>query len=287
VIWTGIIAVMPLRPVHLLVLAVSSILGAVTACISVPEGYEDWREVNREYESGDYINTLNYLDDLLRTQNDYTARAAAWKVVILGGMTRSALEIEQACAEGIFRVKSVDTGPYRTCMERFRWRARANTLGLIEALNEVERNAAASGTVPLDFPLPKASAGPSPLIGQTRTGAMPVEKVFEPSVARIVDRQILLQVCDLVATSEVAAVQDMFKSPPVTIPKETFLVGVAKTLLVAAAVFGEDRLNDAAKRSATLQRATECLQPAIDGRDTKLQQEANALAREISNETRR
>jgi hypothetical protein len=34
----------------------------------------------------------------------------------------------------------------------------------------------------------------------------------------------------------------MFASPSVTIPKEAFLAGVAKTLLPAAAVFGEDRL---------------------------------------------
>jgi hypothetical protein len=287
VIWTGIIAVMALRRVHLLLLAVCSILGAGTACISVPKGYESWKQVNREYESRDYIKTLNYLDDLLRTENDYTARAAALKVVILGGMARSALEIEEACAKGIYRVKRSDSGPYKTCIEGFRWRARTNTLGLIDALNEFEKSAEASGTVSLDFPLPDASSAPSPMIGRTVAGSIPVEKVFEPSVARNVDRQILLQVCDLVATAEVAAVKDMFASPPVTIPKETFLVGVAKTLLVAAAVFGEDQLADPAKRSATLKRARECLQPAFDGGDTTLQSEAKALAQEISGESRR
>jgi hypothetical protein len=278
---------MPLRPVHLLLLAVCSILGALTACISVPEGYEDWKQVNREYESGDYITTLNYLDELLRTENSYTARAAALKVVILGGMTRSALEIEEACAKGISWVKTVDSGPYKTCVDRFRWRARTNALGLIDALTGLENSAAASGTVSLDFPLPEASAQPSPMIGRTGAGAMPVEKIFEPSVARILDRQILLQVCDVVANGEVAAVKDMFASPPVTIPKATFLVGVAKTLLAAAAVFGEDRLDDAPKRSATLKRARECLQPAFDGSDATLQSEAKALAQQISAESRR
>jgi hypothetical protein len=278
---------MTLRSVRLLLLAVCSILGALTACISVPGGYEDWKQVNREYESGDYITTLNYLDDLLRTENGYTARAAAWKVVILGGMTRSALEIEEACAKGIFWVKTADSGPYKTCVDQFRRRARTSALGLIDALTDLENSAAAGGTVSLDFPLPEASAEPSPMIGQTGAGAMPGEKIFEPSAARILDRQIVLQVCDAVANGEVAAVKGMFESPPVTIPRETFLVGVAKTLLVAAAVFGEDRLDDTSKRSATLQRARECLQPAFDGSDATLQSEAKALAREISAESRR
>lgn len=278
---------MPLRPVHLLFLVVSSMLGAVTACRPVPEGYEFWKQVNREYESRDYINTLNYLDDLLRTENDYTARAAALKVVILGGMTRSALEIEEACAKGISRVAAWDSGPYKNCIEQFRWRARTSTLSLIDALSELEKRVAATGAVPLDFPLPEASSGSSPMIGRTRAGAMPVEKVFEPSVARVVDHHIFLQVCDVVATGEAAKVKGMFESLPVTVPREAFLVGVAKTLLAAAAVFGKDRLDDAAKRSATLQRARECLQPALDGGDAALQSEAKALAREISDESRR
>lgn len=278
---------MTLRSVHLLLLAVCSSLVALTACISVPEGYEDWKQVNREYESRDYITTLNYLDDLLRTENDYTARAAALKVVILGGMTRSALEIEEACAEGIRWVKTTDAGPYKTCVDGFRRRARTSALDLIDALTEFENSVAASGTVSLDFPLPEVSAEPSPMIGQTAAGAMPGEKIFEPSAARILDRHILLQVRDAVANGDVAAVKDMFASLPVTIPKENFLVGVAKTLLVAAAVFGEDRLDDTSKKSTTLKRAQECLQPALDGADATLQSEAKALAREISAESRR
>lgn len=284
---TAIIAAMALRSIHLLLFAVCSILGGLTACISVPEGYEDWKQVNREYESGDYITTLNYLDDLLRTENGYTARAAAWKVVILGGMTRSALEIEEACAKGIPWVKTVDSGPYKTCVDQFRRRARTSALSLMDALANVESSAAATGTVPLDFPLPEASAAPSPMIGQTAGGAMPVEKVFEPSTARVLDRQILLQVCDVVANGEVAAVKEMFASLPVTVPKATFFVGVAKTLLAAAAVFGEDRLADPTKRSATLKRAQECLQAALEGADATLQAEAKMVAKEISAESRR
>ena len=125
------------------------------------------------------------------------------------------------------------------------------------------------------------------MIGRTAAGAIPNEKIFEPSVARILDRQILLQVCDVVANGKVDAVKEMFTSPPVTIPKETFLVGVAKTLLSAAAVFGEDRLDDAPKKTAMLKRARECLQPALDGGDATAQSEAKALAQQISVESRR
>ena len=275
------------RPVHLLFVAVYSILVALPACTPVPEGYEYWKQVNREYESGDYIDTLNYLNDLLRTENDYTARAAAWKVVILGGIARSSLEIEEACDKGTSRVAAWDSGPYKNCVEQFRWRARTRTLDLIDALSEFEAKSGSGGDVLLDFPLPKASFGRHTMIGRTRAGAMPVEKAFEPAAARLVDRHIYLQVRDFVGTDDDAAVKSMFETPPVTVAKEAVLVGVAKTLLVAAAVFGKDRLDDTPKRSATLKRARECLQPVLDGSDSALQSEAKALARKIRAESRR
>jgi len=108
------------RSVHLLVLVGCSILCALTACTPVPEGYQFWKQVDREYESRDYKDTLNYLNDVLRTENDYTARAAAWKVVIVGGMARSAVAIEEACDKGTSRVPAWNAGPYKNCIEQFR-----------------------------------------------------------------------------------------------------------------------------------------------------------------------
>ena len=48
-------------------------------------------------------------------------------------MTRSALEIEDACTKGISFVKTVDSGPYKKCVDGFRWRARTSALGLVDA----------------------------------------------------------------------------------------------------------------------------------------------------------
>ena len=277
---------MYLRMIRPLLLVVLPLAVAVTACTPAPEGTPYWRQVHREYESRDYIDTLNYLDDLLRTDNVFTARAAAMKLAILGGMARAALEIEQACADGIYKVAEWDSGPYKSCVDQFRWKARTRTLGLIDALTEFEKVTATADTVELDFPLPEASAAPSSIVGRTRAGALPVAKVFEPAVARIVDRHIVLQVGDLVATEDFAAVKGMFESLPVTVPKETFLLGVGKTLLAAAGVFGKRRLDDSVKRSATLKRARECLNPALAGDDAALQADAKAVARQIRKELR-
>ena len=77
---------------------------------------------------------------------------------------------------------------------------------------------------------------------------------------------------------------ELFAAPPVTVSKPRFLTGVAETLLVTAALFEQGRLNDVAKRTATLERARGCLQPAIEEGDAGLQREAKALAAKIAAE---
>ena len=264
-----------------LVLSVS-----ITACTPAPEGANYWIQVQREWESGDYLDTLNYLNDVLRGENTFNERAAALKVTILGGMARAALEIGDACATGIHLVAQWATKPYKNCIDQFRFQARSRTLGLMDALGEFDRTTAAADSVSLDFSLPRASATPSSMVGRTRVGAMPVEKAFEPAVARVVERQLVLQVQDLVGAAEFSAAVGMFESPPVTVSKATFLVGIAKTLLIAATIFDKDRLNDEPKRTAVLKRARENLKPALEGDDAQAKSAAQALAKKIQSALR-
>ena len=254
---------------------------SITACTPAPEGANFWVQVQREWESRDYPDPLNYLNDVLRSENTFNGRAAALKVTILGGMARAALEIEDACSTGIYLVAQWETKPYKNCIDQFRFQARSRTLGLMDALGEFDKVAADADTVSLDFSLPKASAAPSYMVGRTRVGAMPVEKAFEPAVERVVDRQLVLQVQDLVGAAEFSAAVGMFESPPVTVSKAGFLVGVAKTLLAAATIFEKDRLNDEPKRTAILKRAREDLKPTLEGGDAQAKSAARAVATQI------
>ena len=277
---------MRLHPVHLLAFAGCLILCVLVACTPAPEGSQFWGQVNREYESRDYRDTLNYLNDVLQSENDYNARASALKVVILGGMTRSGLAIEAACDKGTARVPAWNQAPFKNCIEQFRWQARTRALDLIDALNEFEKVTSDSAAVPLDFPLPEGSSRRSSMLGRAEAGALPPEKAFDSAVALVVDHHIFLQVSDFVTADDAAAVTTMFEARPVEVPKEAFLVGIAKTLLSAAAVFDKDRLDDSAKKSATLERAKQSLQPALEGSDKALQTQAKELARQIRNKSR-
>ena len=274
-----------LRAYLSLFLLISVLAVSITACTPAPEGANYWQQVQREWESRDYPDTLNYLNDVLRNENTFNQRASTLKVTILGGMARAALEIEEACATGIYLVAQWETKPYKNCIDQFRFQARSRILGLMDALIEFDKTTAGTDTLSLDFSLPDASAGASSMVGRTRVGAMPVEKAFEAAIPRVVDRQLVLQVQDSVAAVEFKATLGMFQSPPVTVSKAQFLLGVSKTLLAAATVFDKDRLDDEPKRTAVLKRAREDLKLALEGDEAEPQAAAKALAKQISTQS--
>ena len=271
-----------LRRAYLSLFLLISVLGvSISACTPAPEGANYWIQVQREWESRDYPDTLNYLNDVLRNENTFNTRASVLKVTILGGMARAALEIEDACATGIYLVAQWDTKPYKNCIDQFRFQARSRILGLMDALGEFDKTTAGTDTLSLDFSLPDASAGASSMVGRTGVGAMPVEKAFEAAIPRVVDRQLVLQVQDSVGAEEFKATLGMFQSPPVTVSKAQFLLGISKTLLVAAIVFDKDRLDDEPKRTAVLTRARADLSPALDGDDARAKSAAKVVAKQI------
>ena len=61
------------------------ILLAVTlsGCAPAPLGRNYWNQAHRQFEQGDYADTLAYLNDILSRDTDYDNRASGWKVVIL------------------------------------------------------------------------------------------------------------------------------------------------------------------------------------------------------------
>lgn len=253
----------------------------LAACSPAPPGTQYWVQAHGQYEAGDYEGTLAYLNDVLTGENDFSQRAAAWKVVILGAMTRTAIEFEQACAEGIHRVPDWESRPYKTCITQYRRYAKVRVLTLIDAVMEFEKISLASEMVELDFPLPQASSSVSAIVNRIRVGSMATDDVLEAAVSRTIDRNVILQCRDITGANEASDVVEMFETLPVTTSKARFLLGVTKTLVTAAGVFEQDRLNDPGQRAMVLHKAHDWLNPALDEGSSELQTEAQKLAREI------
>ncbi len=264
--------VLKFAPVVLLIVVLAG-------CTAAPPGTEFWNQAHRQFEKGDYGDTLAYLKDLLSHETDYAERASAWKVVILGAMTRAAMEWEDACGEGVYFVPQWESRRYKICIDQYRRQTKTRVLALLDAVTEFEQKTESSATIALGFPLPNASVVASPILRRIKVGNMPGEDVLEAAAARTLERHFILQTMNAVGADDPADAKSRFESLPVTVEKARFLLGVAQTLQQAAAAFEPGRLDDAARRKMVLKRTRECLQPALQGADKAAKAAARALAR--------
>ncbi|MBH00336.1 MAG: hypothetical protein CMN58_08380 [Solibacterales bacterium] len=258
------------------------ILLAVTlsGCAPAPLGRNYWNQAHRQFEQGDYADTLAYLNDILSRDTDYDNRASGWKVVILGAMTRAAVEWEEACGEGVYFVPQWESKSYRICIEQYRRQTKTRLLALLDAIKEFEQVTQDFKIVKLAFPLPAASVVASPILRRIKVGNMPPsDDILDAAAARTLDRHFILQSLDVVGVKDSDVLRSRFTSLPVQTTKTQFLLGVARTLEQASSVFEAGRLNDNVRRKLVLKRARECLRLALEDDNEAVKNAARALAR--------
>ncbi len=262
-----------LIPIILLVFTLSR-------CVPASPGREHWNQAHRQFQKGDYVDTLAYLDDILSRDTGYTKRASGWKIVILGAMTRAAIEWEEACDEGMYFVSQRESKSYRICVQQYRRQVKTRLFALLDAIKEFEQATQSSEMVKLAFPLPNASAVASPILRRIKIGNMPPsDNILEAAAARTLDRHFILQSQDVVGVKDSNVLKSRFASLPVQVTKTQFLLGVARTLQQASSVFGAGRLDDNVRQRLVLKRARECLRLALEDDNKAVKNAARALAR--------
>src|SRR5258708_30296178 len=79
-------------------LGLTSCSGPTTARVGTPEFY--WYAAKETYTAGDYLKTADHLDHLIDGQNEYTARAIPWSLVLTSGMAAGYIELADSYTAG-------------------------------------------------------------------------------------------------------------------------------------------------------------------------------------------
>src|ERR1051326_4065068 len=135
--------------------ACSGPVSAPSARVGTPEFY--WYAAKETYAAGDYVKTADHLDHLIDNQNEFTARAVPWSLVLTSGMAAGYMELADAYAAGA-RVNKANTLVFRRKASEYR--TMANPLVLRFAQNTDKMSQVPAGGVQLAFGLPKGAAAP-------------------------------------------------------------------------------------------------------------------------------
>lgn len=229
-----------------------AILGAgfiTTSCSSGPEPPRPgtpafyWAAAKETYDAGDYMKATEHLAAICRTQNDFTARAQPWFLVMSSGIVRSYMDFGDYFEYGA-KARPMNPAQFRRQSSDARTLAKRLSFEFAQAFQDFQKNYK-DPKVTLDFLFPQGSALPSPMLTKIGHGDMPSPAVLDDVRRQHMKTGIVLQTCRAVgAPEDTAKTQEIFKTVPVQVPKETFLFAMAYVLHEQAELFGRTKLDE-------------------------------------------
>jgi hypothetical protein len=185
-----------------------------------------WSAARETYAAGDYLKTVEHLEAISKSQNEYTARAQPWYLVMTSGLAKGYMDLADQFEYGAKANRGNPT-PFRREMSAYRSYAKQLSLQFAFVFENFEKNFK-EAKVPLAFPYPTGSALPAPQLSKIASG-----ELLQPAILDDVRRQHLKTAVLLAASRAVGAAddtaraQELFKQQPVETPRETFLLGMA------------------------------------------------------------
>jgi hypothetical protein len=227
-----------------------------------------WYAAKRTYAASDYAKTIDHLDKVCSSQNDYTARAQPWRLVLTSGLEQGYGELADSFEAGA-RLNLTSTTAFRRQVSTCRSTASGLALQFAENFETFQRNQK-DEYIPLAFSYPAGSPTPVLLLGKISNGILPPATDIETAQRHALERGVLLATCRAAgAADDPAKVQDLLKSGDAKVPRATFVMAMANALYNDSQLYGRQKLDDPEKEKILCSRALEALKTLPESSETK------------------
>ena len=244
--------------------AVISAFVILSSCSSEPAGPKIgtpaffWGAAKETFAAGDYSKTLDHLDNLLGAENEYTARALPWYLVLSSGTTNGYIEMAEAYDSGAHANRN-DPAPFQKQRNDYRKAGGQMALRFAERYGGLAK---LTGDVALVFGFPRGSAGEIAPLTKVYRGMMPLPADIEAIQTRTIEKNVLQMACEAAgAPNDSAKAQAVLSAPDAKVPMATFQLAMAGALQKSADLYSRDKLDDPRK----LQNLCEFAQNALKG----------------------
>jgi len=226
-----------------------------------------WAAANETAASNDYVKTSEHLGKLLASDNEYTARARPWLLILSSGMARGYMDVADKLESGI-RAKKADPGGFRKYISNSRSMAGSLSLQFAEQFMVFQKGK--DDPIPLAFSFPSGSATPVPELSKASIG-MPLQATeIEAAQKHAVERAILLETCRAAgAPDDSAKTLELFKSGKAQVSRAEFLMGMADSLYQQAQLYERRKQDDPEKLKVFSNLALGALKEVPESKRTK------------------
>lgn len=218
-----------------------------------------WKAAAETYSAGDYNKTLDHLDNVLKEDNDFTAQAIPWQLVLTSGMARGYMDLADHYAAGA-KVKRANGLEYRKRASEYQKVAKQLALQFAQNVDRLER--VPLGKVPLVFALPKGSAAKPALLIKIAQG-IDLSRAEQELVEKLsVERGVLMTACVAAGShDDVAKAREILRVSAGT-NRGQFGNAIGYMLKLESGLFAKDKLDEPRLLAAFQKRADTALAQA-------------------------
>jgi hypothetical protein len=233
-----------------LALLLTSCSGPSASTVGSAEFY--WNAAKETYAAGDYLKTLDDLDNLMENHSEFTARAVPWSLVLSAGMANGYMELADYYMAGARNNKAQALAFRRKAND---YRTMASPLALRFAQNVEKMDQLPAGAVPVAFPMPKGSAVVPELFSRIEKGELLSPADSDAAQMLAIQRNVLLAACEAVgAPNDMAKAEDILTHVS-TASHTTFGKAVAQMLEKESKLYSRNQLDQPEKMAILHQRA--------------------------------
>lgn len=227
-----------------------------------------WGSAQESYRAGDFPGTDEQLQRVLAGDNDFTARARAWDILISAGLAQGHAEMADAFEAGA-RMNRANPTPFRKQMTNERSFASS---AAIQFAGEVHKfiAQARNPNVTLQFGYPAGSLAQPAALGKIASGVMVQDSERDLLETAMLQRGVLQAVCKaLDSEDDSAKTAGKLKTGEVLAPRDVFLWAAARMLEQASQLYGRDKMDLPNRFMVLSEAALEALKEIPETKDSK------------------
>ncbi len=228
-----------------------------------------WGAARKAFASGDVNGTVTQLADVVKTENEFTARAQTWSLVVSAGQAEGYISLADAFQAG--GKASGDQVPvaFRRKLADYRSIAASRSLEFGQALMNWQKSHAEQSVI-VDCPFPPASLADLPEVAKIKNGGMLPDASLPALETRVIQQSVAKALAAAVgAPGDAAKAQGILQAGNVQVPRDTFYLAMANNLYDVAQLFSRSALNNTDRLEWMGNKAAELLKSVQETNDSK------------------
>jgi hypothetical protein len=227
-----------------------------------------WATANEAYRNGDFQKAYDNLRELSAADNEFTARARPMAILLSISLAETYSELANNYEAGA-RMNRANPAPFHRQVTVFRSLASDAAIRGTEVFHAfLDQNK--DPNVPFAFPFPGGSAAPPAGLKRIASGILIQDSERDTLQRATTQSNVVLNVCRVTGNMEDAAkTLEMFKTGEVRIPREVFLLSIAKSLHQLTDLFSPNKLDQPVRTQMLCKEASEALASIPATKETK------------------